>query len=244
MSSLFTEMHQEAKKAFNMHAYNVAEPILQQLILQNYRQAEVYKMLGVIFYEKGQFSKAINVLKRALEVDPTYSEASVALSIIYNDLGRYEEGREIFEEAQSLLKKETLRNDPYVNEKLAAKHEELSDLYKSYNRFDESLEQLYKAIQLSTRQSELRLKLVETFIDAEKLEQALKEARSLVRDYPSFINARLRLALVFYKLGYLAEATQNWETVLLKEPRHPEALHWLGLAQNSKVILTTKSIDL
>ena len=60
-------------------------------------------MLATIYYDKGQFSKAIKTFKRALEIDPTYTDASVGLSIILNDLGRYEEGKEVFQKAQKLL---------------------------------------------------------------------------------------------------------------------------------------------
>ena len=42
--------------------------------------------------------------KKALEIDPHFTNASIGLSVILNDLGRYEEGREIFEKAYTLMK--------------------------------------------------------------------------------------------------------------------------------------------
>src|SRR6478672_11676767 len=121
--TMWDEMLAEAKESFINGNYKVAEPILNQLILQNSRNAEVYQMLATIFYDKGQFNKAIRTFKRALEIDPTYTDASVGLSIILNDLGKYDEGQQIFEEAQKLLERKSGKMDSYVEEKIASKHE-------------------------------------------------------------------------------------------------------------------------
>ena len=146
---MFDDMIDEAKKAFIDGNYKVAEPLLNQLILQSARNPEIYQMLATIFYDKGQFNKAIRTFKRALEIDPTYTDASVGLSIILNDLGRYEEGKKIFEDAKSLLDRKQGKLDPHFEERIAAKHEELADLYFQCKRYPESLEQLTKAQKLS-----------------------------------------------------------------------------------------------
>src|SRR3954464_4297987 len=91
------ELLSTARELFAENKYRGAEPLLQQLILLNSKVPEVFQMLGTIYYDQGKFNKAIRSFKRALELDPTYTDASVGLSIIYNDLGRYEEGKEVFE---------------------------------------------------------------------------------------------------------------------------------------------------
>lgn len=88
------DLLEEARRSFIDGNYKVAEPILQQLIFKNTKNPEVYQMLATIFYDQGKFTKAIQTFKRALEIDPTYTDASVGLSIILNDLGKYEEGRD------------------------------------------------------------------------------------------------------------------------------------------------------
>ena len=110
----FHDMLHEAKEAFIKGNYKVAEPILQQLILQHSRNPEVFQMLATIAYDKGQFNKAIKTFKRALEIDPGYTDASVGLSIILNDIGRYDEGKKIFDDARSLLDRKNGKMDAYV----------------------------------------------------------------------------------------------------------------------------------
>ena len=55
----------EAKNNFIDGNYKVAEPILSQMVLQGTRNPEIYQMLATIFYDKGQFNKAIKTFKRA-----------------------------------------------------------------------------------------------------------------------------------------------------------------------------------
>src|SRR4051812_25935432 len=97
------ELIETAREYFIAGDYKRAEPLLQQGLLQNNRSPELFQMLATIYYDQGKFSKAIKTFKRALEIDPTYTDASVGLSIILNDLGKYDEGRKVFEEAQQAL---------------------------------------------------------------------------------------------------------------------------------------------
>jgi tetratricopeptide (TPR) repeat protein len=231
MKSISDDMLSETREYFIDGNYKMAEPILQQMLLQNTRNPEVYQMLATIYYDKGQFSKAIKTFKRALEIDPTYTDASVGLSIILNDLGKYEEGKQVFVEAQSQLDKKTGKNDPFVDEKLSSKHEELADLYFQYKRYNEALEQLLRAQKLSTRKAEITMRIAEVYVQLGQNDRAVKDLRSLIREYPHFVPARLKLGAIYYNSNNIAEATEQWENVLMRDPQHPEALRYLKMAQ-------------
>ncbi len=231
MRSLTDDMLAEARENFINGNYKMAEPILSQMLLQNTRNPEVYQMLATICYDKGQFNKAIKTFKRALEIDPTYTDASVGLSIILNDLGKYEEGKQIFLEAQERLEKKNGKQDPFIDEKLASKHEELADLYYQYKRYKEALEQLLKAQQLSTRKPEITMRICEVYVQMGQTERAVKDLKTLIREYPHLIPARLKLGVIYYNSNNIAEATEQWENILMRDPQHPEALRYLKMAQ-------------
>lgn len=231
MKSLNDDMLAEAREHFIDGNYKMAEPILQQMLLQNTRNPEVYQMLATIYYDKGQFSKAIKTFKRALEIDPTYTDASVGLSIILNDLGKYDEGKQVFVDAQEQLERKTGKNDPFIDEKLSSKHEELADLYFQYKRYPEALEQLLKAQKLSTRKAEITMRIAEVHVQLGQTERAIKDLRALIREYPHFIPARLKLGVIYYNSNNIAEATEQWENILMRDPQHPEALRYLKMAQ-------------
>ncbi|WP_413559318.1 tetratricopeptide repeat protein [Bdellovibrio sp. HCB209] len=238
--SLQDDMISEARGYFINGNYKMAEPILNQMLLQNTRNPEVYQMLATIAYDKGQFSKAIKTFKRALEIDPTYTDASVGLSIILNDLGKYDEGKQVFLDAQAQLDKKSGKQDPFVDEKLASKHEELADLYYQYKRYNEALEQLLKAQKLSSRKAEITLRVAEVNVQLNQSDRAIKDLKSLIREYPHLIPARLKLGAIYYNSNNIAEATEQWENILIRDPQHPEALRYLKMAQAAGIT----SIDL
>jgi tetratricopeptide (TPR) repeat protein len=227
---MWDEMLAEAKENFITGNYKVAEPILNQLILQNSRNAEIYQMLATIFYDKGQFNKAIRTFKRALEIDPTYTDASVGLSIILNDLGKYDEGKQVFEDAQKLLDRKSGKMDSYVEEKLASKHEELADIYFQYKYYSEALEQLFRAQKLTARKAEIAMRVAECHVKLGDSDRAIRELKGLIREYPHFVPARLKLGVIYYNMNNLAEATEQWENILLRDPKHSEANQYLRMA--------------
>jgi tetratricopeptide (TPR) repeat protein len=237
---MWEDMFAEAKESFINGNYKVAEPLLNQLILQNSRNAEVYQMLATIYYDKGQFNKAIRTFKRALEIDPAYTDASVGLSIILNDLGRYEEGQKVFSDAQKILERKSGKMDSYVEEKIASKHEELADIYFQYKFFNEALDQLYRAQKLSARKAEITMRIAECHVQLGDADRAVRELKALIREYPQFIQARLKLGVIYYNMNNLAEATEQWENILLRDPKHPEALKYLKMA--SVAGITTLSL--
>ena len=225
------ELLSSAKEYFRAGKYTNAEPLLNQLILRGSKDREIFHMLGTIYYDQGKFNKAIRAFKRALEIDPTFTDASVGLSIILNDLGRYEEGKKVFEDAKALVSKGGAKEDPYVNEKLALKHDELGELYFRYQRYMEALEQYYKALNLSSRKPELSMKVIETLCRLGEVHRALKELRSLIAAYPAFLTARLKLGVILYESGDIAAAVEEWERVLARQSDHAEAQRLLNLAQ-------------
>lgn len=231
MKSMTDEMLSEARDAFIRGDYRTAEPLLHQVLLRDSRQPEVHQMLATLYYDQGKFSKAVQNFKRALEIDPTYTDASVGLSIILNDLGRYEEGRKIFDEAREKLDRLKGRPDTRVDEKLAAKHEELADLYLQYRRPHEALEQLAKAKALSIHKGEVTLRIADVLVQAGQVDKAIAELRQVVRENPQMHQARLKLGLVLYNSNNVADAVEQWENILARDPQNSEALRHLKMAQ-------------
>ncbi len=242
-AEISTEVIAEAKQNFIKGNYKVVEPLLQQLILQNNRNPEIYQMLATIYYDKGQFNKAIRTFKRALEIDPTYTDASVGLSIILNDLGRYEEGKKIFEDAKQVLDRKKNSPDPYLEEKLAQKHEELADLYVQLQRFAEALEQFFKAQKLSTRKVEISIRIADCFLSLNEATKAQAQLKNLIKEYPQYAPARIKLGLLYYNQNQLAEATEQWENVLLRDPDHPEAHKYLKMAQTAGITMLNSDLN-
>lgn len=230
-SSQINDILDAAREYFQENKYSLAEPLLNQMILKNGKSPEIFQMLGTIYYDQGKFNKAIRAFRRALELDPAYTDASVGLSIILNDIGKYEEGRKVFEEARQILQQRSSEEDPYINEKISIKHDELGEIYFQHGRYREALEQYFKALQLSSRKPELTMKVVECYFRLDERERGARELRDLIREYPGFLSARLRLGRVLFEAGDVATAVEQWEAILQRDPSHAEAKNLLRQAQ-------------
>lgn len=233
LSNEVQELLQLAREKFIAGDYKSTQAIVGQILPKNEKIPEVFQMLATIFYSNGQFNKAIKTFKRALEIDPYYTDASVGLSIILNDLGRYEEGRNVFLEAQSLLERKNRRPDPTVNEKLAGKYEELGDLLFQCHRYDEALEHYQKAYALSQKKQHMALLIVDCYKKMGQKDKALKELKTIIKEFPQFHAGRNRLASLLYEMNKVGEAIHQWEVVLSKDPKNPEATKNLKMAQSA-----------
>ena len=59
--------------------------------------ADVYSMLGSICYQKGRLLDALALFDEALRLNPGYTEAALNLALTYNDLGKYDESKRVYQ---------------------------------------------------------------------------------------------------------------------------------------------------
>jgi len=230
----YKEMLTTARSHFIDGDYKTAENILQQIILINNRIPEVFHMLGTIYYDKSQFSKSIKHFKRALEIDPAYTDASIGLSIILNDLGKYEDGKKVFEEAQAILaNRNSKQRDPFIDGRLAEKHLELASMYEQFIRYDEALDQYFKA-HLLAPSPETKMKIISIYEKKGMTDKAEQELRSLVKEAPDYLTAYIKLGVIYYQQSRFADATGQWEKVLFRDPDNEDAKKYLRIAQQSQ----------
>lgn len=239
MRSFSGQLIDEAREAFIDGKYKEAEALLMQPTLQNSNNPEIFQMLATIYYNRGQFNKAVKTFRRALQVDPTYSDAAVGLSIILNDLGRYDEAKKVFEDAQKLIDKKkqnkTLTGQSVVEEKFAAKHIELADLYLQHKRFEQALEQYQTAYKMTQKKIDVSILIAECLAQAGQSQQAIKELRSILQMNTKAISPRLKLGLILYNSHMIAEAVDQWENVLRIDPKNEEAIRYLKMAQTTGI---------
>ncbi len=149
-----------AQDHFNKGHYKLAEPLLMQLQSEPNPRPDVPYMLASIAFDKGQLKRAIQLFKQSLEIDPEFTDSSVGLSIILNDLGRYEEAKKVFEDAYSIMKqRQKLGKDAFLTQKFAQKHTELGDLYLSNQFYQEALDEFQKALKYNPTMADIQTKI-------------------------------------------------------------------------------------
>lgn len=229
------DLLKKAKEAYQKSDLKTASLFLNELIEQNPNATEAYFYLANVFHVRGELGKAIKAFQRVLELDPHHTDAAISLSVIFNDIGRYEEAKAIFEKTNNQVKNTQLQGvtDPHLNKKFSLKHYELAEMYASYGRSDEALFEYNKAITLDPDNLEIRIKMAKAYTKKGFTSKAFEELKRLKNEHPGYMPARMALGLLYYGNGNIIEAQAEWQNVLGREPQHAEALMYLNLSRSA-----------
>lgn len=221
------DLFKSAKDHFNRGHYKLAEPLLVQLQTEELTvKPDVPYMLGTIAFDRGQLKKAISYFKKSIEVDPSFTEASVGLSIILNDLGRYDEAKKVFEDAYAMMKqKQRGGNDSHLKEKIAKKHAELGDLYLMNNMMIEATEEFEKALKMTPNDPDYTAKLGECYLKSKKGNAAISSfEKSLEGNYTK--NTHFKLVEAYQQSGQKNKALFELDKMQVRSGLSPEIESW------------------
>ena len=233
---------ESAKDCFSRSEYKKARAILTELVETDHPgrddgiNVETYFYLANIFHMQGEIGKAIKAFTKVLDLDPSHTDASISLSVLYNDIGKYESARKIFEKADERVRAKPVSegvDDNHINKKFATRHFELAEMYMSYNRFDEALFEYNKAVALDPDNLEARVKVAKVYAKKGFQTKAMDELKRLKNEYPTYTPARVALGILHYGNGKILEAQSEWERVLVKEPANTEAAMYLNLSRTA-----------
>lgn len=198
--------------------------------------ADVFFYIGSIHHLQGKLGKAIKYLYRTLEIYPEHTQAAVNLSVLLNDIGRYEEAQSIFAKIESKNKVslgEEQNADQHLNKKFANKHYEIAELYFSYQRYEEAIAEYQKSIRLNPEDLKVQLRLAKVLSKKGYITKAIEELKRLKYEHPEYLDGRVALGLLYYSSNDIIQAEDEWEYVLKKDPLHQEAMMYLNLAKNA-----------
>jgi tetratricopeptide (TPR) repeat protein len=230
-----SDLLKKAKEAFQKNDLKTAALFLNEIIEQNPHATEAYFCLANVFHVRGELGKAIKAFQRVLELDSHHTDAAISLSVIYNDIGKYEEAKAIFEKANNQVKNNQQQglSDPHLNKKFALKHYEIAEMYASYGRVDEGLFEYNKASTLDPDNLEIRIKIAKTYTKKGFTSKAFDELKRLKNEHPGYMPARIAMGLLYYGNGNIIEAQAEWQNVLSREPAHPEAQMYIQLSRQA-----------
>ena len=212
---------------------NVEEALgwFRQLLETREGFADVHYRMGVLLERKNELAEAAQSLKRALRINPAYTEAMIALASIYERQGDFERSREITERARSSGRAGEDGLDATTRGKLANLQAALADAYREAGETREAIEAYRKALDRCPGFHDIRHRLGVALREAGFPDQALAEFRRVQRANPGFLEAQVQLGLTLYTLGRYEQALAEWNAVLDREPTHAEARMYLRLVQ-------------
>jgi len=215
--------------------FSRAEPMIREKLKKDTEAADARYLLGVMYYFQGQVGKAVENLRQSLSIDPHHTDAAICLSVLYNDVGKYDEAKKVFELANQSVTHKHAGNDRGIDRKFAVKHMELADLYFRYRRYDAAIEEYSKAALLDPTTYEIRIRRAKAYAKKGFLNRAMQELQQLKAEAPEFLPARIQLGLLHYSQGNVLDAELEWEAVRDMDPHNREALAYLDMAKQSRM---------
>lgn len=231
LSSRFSDKKTEKQIEALLLGRNFADADRQisLLLATDADHTDAHYLRGVSQYLQGKLPPAITALKKCLELDPRHTDAAICLSVLYNDLGKYEEGKRVFELANHSVAHQRVGDDPSIDRKFCVKHLEIADLYFRYRRYDEAIEEYGKAILLDPTALDARIRRAKAYAKKGFLGRAMQELQSVKGDHPGFLPARIQLGLLHYSQGNILDAELEWQGVLSINSQNREAINYLEM---------------
>jgi tetratricopeptide (TPR) repeat protein len=224
----------EIQDLISRREYARAETVLRERLKAQPENADAHYLWGVLNYFQGRLAPTAESLRRALQLDPRHTDAAICLSVLMNDIGRYDDAKKVFEQANQSIAIKQSGQDTDADRKFAVKHLELADLYFRYRRYDEAIEEYAKSALLDPFTLEIRIRLAKAYAKKGFLTRSMQELQSLKAEHPRFVTARVQLGLLHYSQGNILDAELEWESILEIEPEHREARAYLDMARQAR----------
>lgn len=235
-SNISSELLNRARNSLKGGNTSEARLLLEQVLGKDPDNAEAYYLLANVFHQAGEIGKAIKAFNKVLSLDDGHTDAAIGLSVLYNDIGRYDEAKKVFDTASERVKHKSngpMIDDQHINRKFSHKHFELAELYMTYGRFDEALFEYNKAVQLDPENLGPRVKVAKVYAKKGFIAKAFDELKKLKNEHPEYVPARIALGILYYGNGNIIEAQTEWERVLSKDPGNHEAAMYLNLSRTA-----------
>jgi tetratricopeptide (TPR) repeat protein len=221
-----------ARNLYKAKQYDRAEEVFVK-ILKSHKLADVYNYLGLLYFEKGKFNFAEMAFKRALEINPSYMEASLNLVVLYNNLGERSKAKSVYEQLKKYGRSGRGAMDPLLMAKVANLHAEVGGLYQSVGHYDDAILEYEKAVDLCPDFIDVQTKLATCWREKGDLKSALKvfkksEKKTAASKYAPFWIA---LGVTHYAKGNMKGAKKAWAKALKIEPKNKTALSYNALAK-------------
>lgn len=207
------------------------EPALEALnsLLQTRNDfADIHYMVGVLYDLRGDDLRgdsdaARRSLQRAIQLNPVYAEALLALASVCEREGDFDRSRELAERAAARVQGEAGGMDTTTRGKLANLQAAVGDAYAEAGELRDAVEAYRKALDRCPGFHDIRHRLGVVLRDLGLPDQALCEFKRVLRGNPGLLDAHIQLGLTYYSLGRSDDALERWHAVLKHDPSREDA---------------------
>ena len=221
--------------------FGEAKKYLTAVLERHDEFADVHNMMGVIYHHDEELDSARHSFERALEINPHYTEAALNLALCYNEIGRYDDAKRVYQRATPAISETSPKDSPshaiedgFVRGKIANMHKTLGQSYEAVGMLNAAIEEYRKALVLCPTFADIRTRLGTTLRDAGMLEDALDELQAARDSAEHYLPARVHLGVTLWTAKRYQEARHEWNTVLSRDPNNRSCKLYLAMAADSE----------
>jgi protein O-GlcNAc transferase len=203
-----------------------AEAIYRQILTVAPGHPHVLHQLGMLELQGQRFESAVDLIGKAIQVEPSIAAFHANLGEAYRHLGR------------RALAIECLKRAVSIQPELAAVHSTLGNLLRAEKLLPEAAAALREAIRLRPQDAEARTRLGNVLLDLKLPADAAQAFRDALQLAPNEADAHFGLATALQDQSKLDEALAIYQTVLDLNPSYAEAHVNLGI-----ILKDRRSID-
>lgn len=193
-----------------------AEAGYQQILQREPQHADALHLLGVIAFQGGQYELAIDLIGRAITVNPGYAAYHSNLGRAYQDNGQLDAAIASFEKALSL------------QPDLADAHNNLGNALQLRREQPRAIEHYLRALALKPDYVEARNNLGRALAALGRFDEAIAAYRSALSYQPNHADVHNNLGVALQELGRLDAAIEHYRLALAIDPSRAEYHNNLG----------------
>jgi len=191
--------------------YDSALYYLEQSILIDSLNPEIYCLLGFCYSELEEYAKAISAYKSAIHLNPEYEVAYNDMGVTYYEMGYYEKTINACQKAVHL---DTNLVDSYIT--LGLSYDQLNQSYKAINAYQE-------ALRIEPDNGIAYYNLGHSYYSLEKYHIAKSKFKKTIELMPDFSDAYYMLGLTYQNLEKYWEAIEQHNQVIQMDPTFENA---------------------
>jgi tetratricopeptide (TPR) repeat protein len=221
------------RRAFQRGEDDAALESFARLASHGLEYADVYYMTGILHERRDELEPALENLRSAVRINPSYVEALLALASLYERRGDFDQSQGYAERASQLAKPTAGSLDPTTRGKLANQQAALGDALAQAGEKRDAIEEYRRALDRCPTFHDIRHRLGMTLREAGLPFQAAQEFRRILRTHSGMLDSQIQLGLTYYSMGRTPEAIGEWEAVLEKDSSRDEARMYLRLVRGA-----------
>jgi len=214
------QLVQRATTAFQSGEYEDAEQLCLEVVQRTPLYANIYNMLGFIYSQRNSSEKAIELFRRALSINPNYTEAQLNLAITLADIGAYGPALREFGLAKAREGDAPAPLSSLIRSKLANAHGDLGKIYFDLGMLEEAAAEYRKALALGPTYADIHNRLGVCYRERGEHEKALQAMTRALEINPRYVEAYVNIGILLRRMGKEDQAVAAWEKALALDPRN------------------------